>query len=65
MKKQTTRRKKAVGNPSGMIDFNFDNVAYQIDPTRHKVYHHWVEVATAKTFLIMGAYNQAHIDKAV
>ncbi len=65
MKKQTTHKKKVVGNPSGMIDFNFGDVAYQIDPTRNKVYHRWVEVATARTFLIMGAYNQAHVDKAV
>ena len=65
MKKKSTRRKKAVGISNGMIDFSFDNVAYQVDPTRRKVYHHWIEVATAKTFLIMGAYKQAHIDKAV
>jgi len=43
-----------------MIDFDFGDVSYQIDPSRRKVYHRWVEVETAKTFLIMGAFNQSH-----
>jgi hypothetical protein len=40
-----------------MIEFNFDNTLYQIDPTRRKVYRHWIEVETAKTSLIFGAYS--------
>jgi len=40
-----------------MIDFNFDNTLYQIDPTRRKVYRGWIEVETAKTSLIFGAYS--------
>ena len=46
-------------NPYGMIDFSFGDTLYQIDPTRRKVYHRWVEVETAKTSLIMGAYSNA------
>jgi hypothetical protein len=40
-----------------MIEFNFDNTLYQIDPTRRKVYRSWIEVETAKTSLIFGAYS--------
>ena len=49
--------RKARKNPYGMIDFNFGNTQYQIDTTRRKVYHRWVEVETAKTCLIMGAFS--------
>ena len=54
--------RKPKKNPYGMIDFNFGNTQYQIDTTRRKVYHRWVEVETAKTCLIMGAFSvtQAH-----
>jgi len=54
--KQRSARKPRM-NPYGMIDFNFGDTLYQIDPTRRKVYHRWVEVETAKTSLIMGAYS--------
>jgi hypothetical protein len=40
-----------------MIEFNFDNTLFQIDPTRRKVYRRWIEVETAKTSLIFGAYT--------
>ena len=46
-------------NPYGMIDFNFGDTQYQIDPNRRKVYYRWIEVETAKTSLIMGAYSIA------
>ncbi|HEU4401984.1 MAG TPA: hypothetical protein VFT43_07745 [Candidatus Polarisedimenticolia bacterium] len=67
MKKKARGGKKAASRQNGMIDFNFGNVSYQIDPTRRKVYHRWVEVETAKTFLIMGAWNntQSQAGKAV
>ena len=52
-KRQTTRPQ------NGMIDFDFANVSYQIDPNRRKVYHRWLEVETAKTCQIMGAWSQA------
>ena len=42
-----------------MISFDFANVSYQIDPNRRKVYHRWIEVETAKTCQIMGAWSQA------
>jgi len=49
------------------VCFNFGNASYQIDPNRRKVYQRWVEVETARTFLIMGAWgqSQAQAKKAV
>ena len=59
MKAKTKTRsvRKPRKNPYGMVDFNFGDTLYQIDPTRRKVYHRWVEVETRKTSLIMGAYS--------
>ncbi len=67
MKKKAGVGRKESSKPCGMIDFNFGNTSYQIDTTRRKVYHRWVEVETAKTFLIMGAFSssQAPTKKAV
>ncbi len=66
MKKKSARSNRAKSKPAGMIDFRFGEVSYQIDPARRKVYHRWVEVETAKTFLIMGAFNQNQVQsKAV
>lgn len=59
MKTKTKVRaaRKPRKNPYGMIDFSFGDIQYQIDPTRRKVYHRWVEVETSKTSLIMGAFT--------
>jgi hypothetical protein len=54
---RTTRKTARVKN--GMIDFHFGDTLYQIDPSRRKVYRHWIEVETAKTFLIMGAFSHS------
>lgn len=61
MKTKTKARaaRKPRKNPYGMIDFSFGDIQYQIDPSRRKVYRHWVEVETSKTALIMGAYSTA------
>lgn len=61
MKTKTKARvaRKPRKNPYGMIDFSFGDIQYQIDPSRRKVYHRWVEVETSKTALIMGAYSSA------
>ena len=58
-KSKTPSVRKPAKNSFGMIDFSFGNTLYQIDPTRRKVYHRWVEVEPAKTSLIMGAYSSA------
>ena len=62
IKKPTTTkvaRKKSSQLQNGMVNFNFANVSYQIDPSRRKVYHRWIEVETAKTCVIMGAWSQS------
>jgi len=58
-KKARSGKRQASTIQNGMINFDFANVSYQIDPNRRKVYHRWVEVETAKTFQIMGAWSQA------
>lgn len=58
-KTPSVRQARKKKNNFGMIDFSFGNTLYQIDPARRKVYHRWVEVETAKTSLIMGAYSGA------
>jgi len=60
MKKRThAAKKQPTRTQNGMISFDFANVSYQIDPSRRKVYHRWIEVETAKTCQIMGAWSQA------
>jgi len=60
MKKRAQAGKKQPARiHNGMISFDFANVSYQIDPSRRKVYHRWIEVETAKTCQIMGAWSQA------
>lgn len=56
-KAKTRSVRKPRKNAYGMIDFSFGDTLYQIDPNRRKVYHRWVEVETAKTSLIMGAFS--------
>ncbi len=60
MKKKTavTSKKQSSRQQNGMVDFSYANVSYQIDPTRRKVYQRFIEVETAKTCLIMGAWTQ-------
>ena len=61
--KTTTRKAKKkprkTAGATGMIDFNFGETQYQIDTSRKKVFRNWIEVETAKTFLIMGAYSSS------
>lgn len=59
--KKTARagKRQAARCQHGMINFNFANVSYQIDPNRRKVYHRWIEVETAKTCQIMGAWSHS------
>ena len=58
MKKKPAAGRKSSSKPvNGMISFNYANISYQIDPTRRKVYRQWIEVETAKTSLIMGAWT--------
>lgn len=58
-KAKTRVARKPKKNSYGMVDFSFGNMNYQIDTNRRKVYHRFIEVETAKTSLIMGAYSMA------
>ncbi len=62
-KKAAAGKRQSARNSNGMVDFNYANVSYQIDPTRRKVYYRWIEVETAKTCLIMGAWSQTRVQE--
>jgi len=62
-KKAAVGKRQSARISNGMVDFNYVNVSYQIDPTRRKVYHRWIEVETAKTCLIMGAWSQTRVQE--
>ena len=62
-KKAALGKKQSTRISNGMVDFSYANVSYQIDPTRRKVYHQWIEVETAKTCLIMGAWSQMRVQE--
>jgi hypothetical protein len=61
MKKGTQKRQPL---PS-IVEFAYDNTSYQIDPLRRKVYRKWVEVESARTYLIMSAWSALNGKKAV
>jgi hypothetical protein len=59
-KKAQAGRKPGSGkNGNAIVEFNYANVSYQIDPARRKVYHRWIEVETAKTCTIMSAFQHS------
>ena len=62
-KRERAGKKPTARTQDGMINFDFANVSYQIDPNRRKVYHRWIEVETAKTCLIMGAWSQTRVQE--
>jgi len=62
-KKAALGKKQSARISNGMVDFSYANVSYQIDPTRRKVYLQWIEVETAKTCLIMGAWSQTRVQE--
>jgi hypothetical protein len=48
-----------------VVDFAYDNTNYQIDTARRKVYRKWVEVESARTYLIMSAWSTLNAKKAI
>ncbi len=61
MKKASQNRTASL--PS-VVDFAYDNTDYQIDTQRRKVYRKWVEVESARTYLIMSAWSSLTAKKA-
>ena len=62
MKKGTLKRSETVPT---IVEFAYDNTSYQIDTQRRKVYRKWVEVESARTYLIMSAWSALNAKKAV
>ncbi len=48
-----------------IVDFDYNNTNYQIDTQRRKVYRQWIEVESARTYLIMSAWSALNTKKAV
>ena len=49
--------------PSFLVDFDYGDTRYQIDTQRRKVYRKWVEVESARTYLIMCAWSTLNGEK--
>ena len=62
MKRRTEKRSTT---EPGIVEFAYDNTSYQIDTKRRKVYRKWVEVESARTYLIMSAWSSLNARKAV
>ena len=62
MKKGTPKRSVP---DSSIVEFAYDNTSYQIDTERRKVYRKWIEVESARTYLIMSAWSAFKVKKAV
>ena len=43
-----------------IVNFNFEDRTYQIDPGRKKVYRRFVEIETSKAFEILSTWRAAH-----
>jgi hypothetical protein len=48
-----------------IVDFDYNNTNYQIDTQRRKVYRQWIEVESARTYVIMSAWSALNTKKAV
>jgi hypothetical protein len=68
MKKGTPKRRvpdSSIIPDSSIVEFAYDNTSYQIDTERRKVYRKWIEVESARTYLIMSAWSALNVKKAV
>ena len=51
-------RKKTVERPATpIVNFDFEDRTYQIDPGRQKVYRRFVEIETSKAFEILSTWR--------
>jgi hypothetical protein len=57
-RKRTSRRNET---PSAIIQFDFENRTYQIDPARRKVYRRFVEIETSKAFEIFAHWRAQNV----
>jgi hypothetical protein len=53
------RIRKAESKPVRIVQYDFENRTYQIDPGRNKVYRRFVEIETAKACAILASWRAA------
>jgi len=51
-------RKRIKRKPGKIVQFNFEDCTYQIDPDLRKVYRSFVEIETAKASAIMTVWRE-------
>ncbi len=56
-----TSSRKGEATPR-IVNFDFDERTYQIDPQRHKVYRRFVEIETAKAFEIFSNWRAQNLN---
>ena len=44
-----------------IVDFDFNDRTYQIDPQQRKVYRRFVEIEKAKAFEILSTWRASHV----
>jgi hypothetical protein len=55
-------RKRVDDRPTTpIVNFNFEDRTYQIDPGRKKVYRRFVEIETSKAFEILSTWRAQHV----
>jgi hypothetical protein len=57
---RTARTRKLDRPVTRMVDFDFGDRTYQIDPTKQKVYRRFVEIESAKAFEILTTWRLRH-----
>ena len=56
---------KGTAPAPSIVEFAYDNTRYQIDTQRRKVYRKWIEVESARTYLIISAWSALNTKKAI
>lgn len=57
-RKRTSRRNET---QTAIVQFDFENRTYQIDPARRKVYRRFVEIETSKAFEIFAHWRDQNV----
>ena len=57
----TSKRKTVPAVTFGLVDFSYQNVAYQIDLDKSKVYRRFIEVEKSKQGSIITAYRSVRM----
>jgi hypothetical protein len=57
MARKTTKKPLVAAT---LVDFNFQERTYQVDPNRKKVYRQFVEIETSKAWEIFSVWRSQH-----